>query len=376
MKRKISYLCARFFSIVNIFIPKKENLILFYDSMNSVLWDNTEAIYSYIEEKDINKKYKKIVFLSKNERNKLKCIWYFLRAKYIFLSFGDLRIKPTQKQIIVNQWHGAPIKSIGKLTKCDDYHREKLDNFTYCICTSDLFKPVFEKAFGCSTEKVVVLGQARNDYLFKNFNIDEYWKEFSNYKKKIIWMPTFRVSKDKRFKDSSKINEETMLPIFEKKGDLEKLNLYLKEENILLVIKIHAHADFKDLEYSNIKFLTNDDLINKKVRLYEFINAFDALITDYSSVFVDFYLINKMVAFTMDDYDDYLNNRGFSVSDPKQYMIGKHIYIIDDFYEFINDVKKNNDEYSPKRKEVSKLLNKYEDNLNCERLVKLCGIEF
>ena len=280
MKRKISYLCARILSILNVFIPKKKNMILFYDSMNSVLWDNTEAIYSYIEQNDVNEKYKKIIYLSKKEKNKLKCIWYFLRAKYVFLSFGDLRIKPTKNQIIVNQWHGAPIKSIGKLTKCDDYHREKLDNFTYCLCTSDLFKPIFEKAFGCNKDKVVVLGQARNDYLYRDLNIKEYWSDFSNFEKRIIWMPTFRLSKDKRFKDSSIINEETMLPIFEKVSDLEKLNDYLRNKNILLRIKIHAHAEFKDLEYSNIKFITNDELINKKIKLYEFITLFDAMITD------------------------------------------------------------------------------------------------
>ena len=379
MKRKINYILARILSVINVFFPKDKNLIFFYDSMNQILLDNTEAIYSYIVEHDKNNKYKKVVLIakSKDKPSKIKCAYYFMRAYYVFLSFGDLRIRPANNQIVVNQWHGSPIKTIGKLTKYEDYKNETLDNFTYIICSSKLFVEPFAKAFGCNPNKVKILGQARNDYLF-NRDISDFYKfdlSGNNYNKCIIWMPTFRISEDNRFKDSNMINEETMLPIFSTFEELNKLNSYLNELNILLVIKSHGHASIVKKDYTNIRYITNDDLIRTNTKLYLLVKDFDALITDYSSIFTDFYLLNKPVGFTVDDYDSYMNERGFAIKDPKQYMTGSLINNSNDFYNYISNVSNGIDDFEEQRVKMNRVMNKY-DNDNCKRLCELTNLKF
>jgi len=379
MKRKIEYMLARILSFVNILIPKKSNMIIFYDSLNKTLLDNTEAFYQYIKDNDKTNKFEKVILLPKgnSKHNKIYCALKYMRAKYVFFSFGDLRIKPSKNQIVVNQWHGSPIKTIGKLTKYSDYQSERLDNFTYLISSSELFVEPFCKAFGCDKSKIKVIGQARNDYFYSKVKTDYFTKRLDGdkYKKTIIWMPTFRLSKDKRFVDCSEINQETLLPIFPSFEKLNALNKFLNNEKVLLVIKIHGYSSFVNKNYSNIKYVSNDDLTETNTKLYSFIKDFDSLITDYSSVFTDYYLLNKPVGFTVDDYDAYNSERGFSIDEPKKYMIGDFIENIDDFYKYIFNVIEGNDKLSKKRNEVMKLVNKYNDD-NCKRLCQLVGISF
>lgn len=377
-KRRIEYLLARILSVINILIPKDGYLIVFYHTAES-FGDNTEAIYNYISKKDRQNKYKKEVLLPMiNKRHtKIYCAWRYMRARYVFFSYGDTKIRPTKNQIVINQWHGSPLKTVGKLTKDKSFSREKLDSFTYLLSSSELFIKPLAKAFGCEEEKVKIVGQARNDYLFgkeRSLYFENTLKG-SEYAKTVLWMPTFRVSKDSRFVDSSAVNEETLLPIFSKFKELDKLNAFLAKNNVLMVIKIHHYANFKSQEYSNIKYVTNDDLEKTKTKLYSFVKDFDSLVTDYSSIFPDYILLDRPIGFTVDDYEIYKKERGFSIKDPIQYMAGNQIKNIDDFYGYIDDLVYGKDKYKNERGRVNKIMNKY-GNGNCERLCKLAGIKF
>jgi CDP-glycerol glycerophosphotransferase (TagB/SpsB family) len=379
-KRNIMYAIARFLSLINRIIPKNKKLILFYDSMNECLTDNTEAIYNYIHNKST--KYKLVSCIPNckkkdiNTVGTIRGVLTYLRATYVFYSFGDFRIQPSKKQIVINQWHGAPIKAIGKITNQEIYQKERLDNFTYLTSTSPLFSKVMQKAFDCDKDKIIPIGQARNDYLFSDKEVLSYLNiKKEKYKKLILWMPTFRVSKDKRFFDSEIKNKETLLPILESTNDLIKLNDLLCDENIFLVIKIHEHSDFNKIDFSNIKSITNREILPKGVKLYEFVKEFDALITDYSSIFVDYLILNRPIGFTLDDYNSYLENRGFSIDNPINMMPGHHILNYEDFINFILDISNSYDKYEIDRYNILKLTNSYYDNKNCERLIKLAGIE-
>ncbi|MEC2340578.1 CDP-glycerol glycerophosphotransferase family protein [Weizmannia sp. CD-2023] len=374
------YIIARMLSVLNQLIPKNKHIILFYDSMNPYLQDNTEAIYNYIRHtRKLNKKLFCCVPNSKVREKNIVGIYrgvlIFLRAKYVFYSFGDFRIKPSKGQMVINQWHGAPIKAIGKMMNDNIYQKEKLDNFTFLLATSPLFANVLSKAFDCNKNKIKIIGQARNDYLFsKKDGLAGIDIQKENYSKMILWMPTFRVSKDNRFHDAEIKNKETLLPILKTVNDLKSLNYFLNSVNVLLVIKIHSHAMFNRINLSNIKVITNDDIYPKGIKLYEFVKEFDALITDYSSVFIDFLLLDKPIGFTLDDYESYLENRGFSIEEPIKIMPGHHIFNYEDFSSFIKDVALSVDIYKERRKEVLKLTNSFVDAENCARLLELVGI--
>lgn len=74
-------------------------------------------------------------------------------------------------------------------------------------------------------------------------------------------------------------------------NNLDDLNEFLLNNNICLVVKRHAFKSdvWSIKESESISFLTNEMLHDKKLDFYEVLGASDILITDYSSVYFDFY---------------------------------------------------------------------------------------
>ena len=71
----------------------------------------------------------------------------------------------THLQVVVNLWHGSPLKKIG------NYLDDKDENyFTYLLAASDFFAPIMQKAFNCGAEQVKVCGHPRNDAMFRGEN--------------------------------------------------------------------------------------------------------------------------------------------------------------------------------------------------------------
>ncbi|WP_026766260.1 CDP-glycerol glycerophosphotransferase family protein [Selenomonas ruminantium] len=381
--RKAMLLFAKMLSLLNMIIPKNERQMLFYDSARTFLDDNTEALYTYLINHGYEKKYKMICCVPNQKKESpfanykpvgaIRGILAFMTSKYVFFSFGDFRIKPARNQVVVNQWHGMPVKKIGKYTKDPKYLEERLDNFTYLLASSEMYKPIMAKAFGCDLDKVKVLGATRIDYFFSKKNtLNSFNIIRKDYNKLVIWMPTFRNSIDDRFHDGGEDNE-TLLPIFYTYDSLKMLDEYLNKKNILMVIKIHPMAKFKKGIYKRIKIITNDEITSQGVRLYEFIKEFDALITDYSSIYNEFIILNRYMAFTIDDQENYLKSRGFIFDDINEMLPGPKISNVKEFYSMLNDIQNDVDLYREHRKRVKKLVNKYDRN-HCERLVDFLGL--
>lgn len=382
--RKLIIKSLKFFSYLNQIIPKNEKKILLYDSIREFLDDNTEAIYTYLINNGYKKEYKIFCCVTNEKGNNfnyknigiIKAIYHYLTSKYVFFSFGDFRIKPSKEQIVINQWHGSPLKKIGKMTLDKNYLNEDIDNFTFLLSASEVFSDILRKSFGCSKNKIKIMGNARNDYLFSDKKVLEILDiKREEYKKFILWMPTFRIAKDKRFNYGEIKENETMLPILNTFQEMEELNNILEKEKVLLIIKVHPLAVFKEKNYSNIKIVVNNDLKIKNIKLYEFVKEFDALITDYSSIYFDYLLLNRPIAFTLDDYEIYENNRGFNFENAIDYLAGDQIYNNGDLIRFILDLSEGRDNYKEQRIKMNNLFNYYQDNLNCKRLLEEVGIK-
>lgn len=385
--RKIILLLCQIISYVNMLIPKHNKWVLFYESVDSELHDNSRSIYNYMHR---NKpEYKYFICASNVTKNRhlsssdtkvigqFKGVLCFLLCKYCFYSYASLRIKPSKNQVVVNLWHGTPLKVIGNLSKDKINKGENMNMFSYLLASSDFFAPIMKNAFECNDHQILVCGHARTDELFESIS-NPYLDEIKKFKKAIIWMPTFRISNDRRHKDLGEnynySNSETLLPIFDKYSDLQQLNTYCKEQDILIVIKVHSLAKINDIHLDNIRLINDSDLEKNNLSLYQLIGQFDALITDYSSVFFDFLLLNRPIGFTIDDISLYQNARGFAVENALEFMPGHHIETIQTFYGFIQDVIVGKDLYYQERNRVNNLCNQYQDNHNCQRLLEQIGL--
>ena len=125
---------------------------------------------------------------------------------------------------------------------------------------------------------------------------------------------------------------------------------------------------------SNVKSYTNEKLLKEKTELYSILGVSDALITDFSSVYFDYLLVNKPIAFELADKKAYENGRGFLVENPLDYMPGHKIYNVDDFLKFITDLVNDNDIYKNERDILCDKIHKYKDGKSSERILKMLGL--
>ena len=333
---------------LNKMIPKKRNRIVLYSNWG--FRDNLRTLYHYLVDNGYQETYEIVCasndfyHLEKEKNVKYVSIYqgffYFLTSKYFFYSFGKYPIKPAPNQMVVNLWHGMPLKKIGNL----EVGMENTDYnfFTKLVSSSELFTPIMKAAFNAEDEQMLLVGNIRNDELFKE-----------KKEKKIIWMPTYRNSKN--YHDS-----QAALIFSLEEEDFQNIEKLLSNYGYQLYIKLHpleeSQLKFK-MNYSTIHLLTEEIISEQYETLYTFLGTTSALITDYSSVFLDYYLLNRPVAFTINDYEEYKEKRGFVFEDVKSLMVGSVIRDSHDLLEFLESVMKSEDPYIEERKKVNNKVN-------------------
>ena len=154
--------------------------------------------------------------------------------------------------------------------------------------------------FGCTSKKLLSFGYPCYDMMLKGSErADEYKKKKllkeTDSEKLILWMPTYRHASSERLNEET-LNNEFNIPIIDDADKLLELNKFCKENHILIVIKKHylqVPYDFGENVLTNIVYLENRDLADNGLQLYEFINCSDALVSDYSSVAIDYLLLDR-----------------------------------------------------------------------------------
>lgn len=372
---------------INFIIPKNKKYIFLRSSIP--FRDNIEALLDCMISNKIHTKYKIICSpkdtdkfdIYKNvrgiivsDRGYLTSLWYFFRSKYVILDNGLFtNPKPVKKQTIVNVWHGVSFKKIGFYQETEKSYRTA----TYAVTYSDLFAEKISYAFGVPFEDVLQTGEPRNDYLFKPSDKETLKKlgMLKNGNEKIIfWMPTYRQSKFENVDDGKKYEFGIPLLTYDR---LSELNSICKAANVILTIKWHSLQqlpDNMDIDLSNIVFLTSEQVTALNEPLYSILANADALITDYSSVYINFMVLDRPICFAYDDLDYYKKNRGFMFDDIERLMPGKKTNELEGLYSFILDVSIGNDPYKEERASMKLILNRHNDCHNCERLLHRLGL--
>lgn len=357
-------------NIANMLLPKDNNCVMLYSMPDYA--DNARAIFEYMSSKEEYRKFH-YVWVVKDLNGKrntsyvkfvkhksFQSLYYFLRAKYIFRThslFGNL-FNP-KKQRAVYTGHGMPIKDV---TIKGIKHNSL---YTDTISTSPMYKKIISECLNSDESLCHITGLPRNDYLFSGESILDCF-DLSKYDKIIIWMPTFRKS---RYKHCEGKVTELGIPLL-KSHELNLINDKLRENDICLLIKPHPWAEDKlNLEYSNIKKITDKDF-PETYTLYNLLGQCDALLTDYSGVYVDFMILDRPIGFVIEDIEEYKRDRGFLFEPISEYQPGNKINCIDEFVDFIDDVATGKDMYKEERNRINKIFNLFCDNQSSKRVVE------
>lgn len=219
-------------------------------------------------------------------------------AKYLIndTSFLPFFIKK-EGQVYLNVWHGIPLKNMGRKVN-DNYHNigNVQKNFLiadYLLYPNEyMMEHMIEDYMlkNICDAKCLLSGYPRNTVFFDE-RIKKEIRSKYNFKGKqvIAYMPTWRGNVDE---------VETTKDI------LDQIDKKLTDNQIMYV---NLHPFVKNeiaYNFKHIKQFPND------YETYEFLNATDCLITDYSSVFFDYAITrNKIILFNYDE-EEYFKDRG------------------------------------------------------------------
>lgn len=237
-------------------------------------------------------------------------IYYSLRARYTFVDAFMLREnwKYVGGSKIVQLWHGKGLKKTGydspySLKSRNQYYEPNLFvRFSHLIASSPYTAKMMASTFKAPLSDILITGLPRNDVLHKDIpgsDIDKHPKFHklidsldSSNARIILYAPTFRP-------DGSNPMDHL---------DFLALNKYLKEHNEHFVISLHPKFARKDAivapMHSNIHF------IEAGYDIYPLLKKIDVLVTDYSSIYVDFLLLDKPIIFFTYDLATYITDMG------------------------------------------------------------------
>lgn len=321
------------YELISRNIEVDEKRILFACFQGKSYSDSPKALYEYILKNGEYKDYRlvwgfenpqKYSFLENNPNTrvvKIKSKEYLkelAKAKYWFINFKtDDHIFPKKNQVLLQCWHGTPLKRLG----CDLLHFDNAMNtakelsrryeietqkYSFFISPSRFASEKFVSAWNMKAlgkENIILeTGYPRNDFLY-SFTEEDALRLKNNLglpldKKVILYAPTYR---DNQHSVSEGYTYRLNV-------DFDFLERELKEDYVILFRAHYFVADSFNFEkYKGFVYdLSSYDDISE---LYV---ISDMLITDYSSVFFDYANLKRPIIFYMYDLESYRDEmRGF-----------------------------------------------------------------
>lgn len=359
--------------------------------------DNARALFEYMLREDYNQTYE-LVWLVKNPLEFLHIeqqytnvhfisfdwavssvkeeqeIYYraLYLAKYIFMTdaYGFCR-NARKDQIRVQLWHGCGLKTRINFNRCES-------RYEYNIVISQIYKKIHQEIYGLREDQVLVTGYPKNDWLFHPITD---WREklhLPEAKFYIFWLPTFRTPVEQLAELKEKAPDgPTGLPIVQSKEKLQELNTFLRKKEVCLLVKLHPFQDVDRVSVGNLTnfvLLTNERLVEEGIQVNQILGNADGLISDYSSAAIDFLLLNKPLAFTVDDIEEYEKNRGFVFTPIREWLPGNIIGSYSDFIRFIEGVIAGEDMAKEKRIELTEKFHEFHDDQSSRRVLEALGI--
>lgn len=366
---KIKNLCMT--QLVRMKKTKKPDMYTWvFSSVDNCYYNyNSKYLFEYVKEhlpqitllfvineenlrRELSEQYGKEYFIETESKEGIRRV---LEAGVWFTSAG-LPVYGTglgKNRLIVNLWHGVPLKKIAlmdpNLKKAARIYFKKIfsENYTWILTTSRELVPVMAKSFQVSEDRLRVWGQPRNDCIFdppdRKQILEDVYPDLPEYKKVVLYAPTFRDYGNTRlfpFEDFDK-------KVFED---------FLEQEKILLLLRLHIKEAAAADAYvsSRIRRFGSEEAGDVTGML----GMFDLLITDYSSIYIDYLLTDKPLMFLPYDRERYLDGRGMNFDydevtpGPKPETMKEFMMEIKEFMNGEDSWKKERDRVNLKFNEV------------------------
>lgn len=365
-------------------VPKKKNIWAFSSFYKRGYMDNTKYFYEYLveNEPDIrpiwftrdNKVYTQLQEEGKEvyKMNSLKGVWMMAKAAvavtdhFVMSDYSSI-YGFNHKTKVVQLWHGVGFKALADGTKIVNsdvpgmqysydilpqegdstwMQLKKRVRFFFKAPVRELFERYY--MFVCpGKERTMALGQVLNipekAYFFAGHprNLPLYQTEIATDPYKILYAPTYRFS---ALKERKLLND-----LFE---NLEQVQALMEELNAEFVLRMHPHTwrNYKLIIEEKIKAFDRISLDEEK-DIYTTLASYSVVITDYSSIALDFAMLGRPTIYHTSDYDWFMKNEAGFTGEFTELITGPQTFQWDETLDHVRQAMEHPELYREMAKE-------------------------
>jgi len=361
--------------LLTALIPKNKRKWVFGSWFGKRYADNSKYLFEYVCQSHPEIR---AIWISRNRKvinnlrsNRLEAYYSFSPQGIFHIVTAGVAVMSSGKKDLLNfllspthfkvqLWHGVGYKKImyddritGNLHKPFTRLKHLLfpflrPRYDMVIATSREIQRQFCGAFLLPPKKVPITGYPRNDIFFKNTP-----KQIKS-NKQILYAPTHR--REGRGKPIQKI-----LP------DSEML-WHMNEEFNRLKVQFYLKLHFYDEKY--LPSLERYSHISPapEIDIQELLLQTDILITDYSSIYIDFLLLDRPIIFTPFDIEDYLRQDRKFYLPYQEVTPGPIARNWNEVLSYIEEALQDPEKYREERHRIRDFFHQYKDGNSSQRV--------
>lgn len=284
------------------------------------------------------------------------------KADYVIMnSYTFMELPKKKNQIFVNLWHGSGIKAHDYFDhNLNAKQAKKLQAFfdkTDLLCVhslDDRFR--LSAMLHFDLRKCYVTGQPRLDCVRKSNGKEKMVRLFGEkiltFDHLVFFAPSFRANMSTH---SGKFCSDNIFRLDD--YDDTRLKEFLEENNTALIYKLHPieQTAFSGREFIMNPYcfeLTDEMLFEADIRYDDLLNAFDVMMSDYSSIAFDFLVLDRPIVYLIPDYEEYKEAKGFVFRNVDYYMPGPKVYCFAEMLTALGDALNAPKAYVEERENV------------------------
>jgi CDP-glycerol glycerophosphotransferase (TagB/SpsB family) len=292
-------------------------------------------------------------------------LWAYLRANLVVHTKGLYGLpRRSNAKYFVNLWHGMPVK---RLYPNPPLAQRQTDLLTV---TSQVHRGNLSTTWDLPEDRIIIGGLPRGDRLLRASAepVPEALAAEARGRRLCLWLPTYRIASSRReHRDGRDFGNVFQLP----GATPEAVAAMFDAHGLHAIVKPHPMADtHESISLPGLTVWGEDDLAARDLTLCEVLGHAELLLTDHSSIWIDYLLLGRPIIYTIGDREDYAESRGHYFTPLEEHLPGPLVDTLEGLRGVLatpfDDLRRT---WAPSLKSSQAFHHEYVDDRSAERIV-------